>query len=258
MSVNFSASDAAPFPQLRAAYLRAVARSWRDPAYLGRLLLAKKTHPDRGALAVLEEDYNFKFPFHIRLLIDVKKRPVFRPLDTVGWFGYADEFKLALPARPARKEMEASVLARYYQEFPTLLGQGDLNLLSPEGARAAGISDLNIGLPLPDSFGAFGLVIGNLIALTWRDRAFAKRLFDPELEDARPLVEDATDSLVPWNFNLRFELAEGKSSEKDEYWYSFPDTTITLHLPEKPDLDVEAVALAAYNATGGQYPFSCG
>jgi ribosomally synthesized peptide (two-chain TOMM family) len=256
MTVNFTASDAAPFPQLRSAYLRAIARSWRDPAYINRLLLAKKTLPQRGALALLEEDYKFKFPFHVRMLIDVKKRPVFRPNDVCGWYGYADEFKLALPARPARKEMEASVLARYYQEFPTLLGKGDINLLVPEAAR--GKIDMSVGLPLPDSFGAFGLVIGQVIALVWRDKRFARQLLDPELEDARPLVEDATDSLVPWNFNLRFELAGGKSTDQDDYWASFPRTTVTLNLPEKPDLDVEAVALAAYNATGGQYPFSCG
>lgn len=259
MTVHFSASDTAPFPMLRSAYLRAVARAWRDKGYMGRLLLAKKSHPQRGALALLEEDYHFKFPFNIRMLIDVKNRPVFRPNDVCGWFGYADEFRLGLPDKPTRKEMEASVLARYYQEFPSLLGKGDLSGLYPElGKAALGIEDLNIGIPVPDSFSTFGLVMGQLIALTWRDRKFQKQLLDPAIEDARTLVEDATDCIVPWNFNLRFELAPGKSSDSDEYWETFPRTTITLNLPQEPDPDVQAVALAAYNSTGGQYPFTCG
>jgi ribosomally synthesized peptide (two-chain TOMM family) len=231
-------NDEAPFPELRAAYLRAVARAWNNPAYQDALLEASKKGR-RGALDLLERDFNFTFPFDVKFMIDVESRPAWSPVGTPsGWFGSADAFVIALPRKPARAEQGAAVLAHYCAKFPSLLGEGRHHVSAP-----------------PD-FAKFGVITSQLIALTWANEAFAARLFDQR--DARGLLQDAMGCIVPWNFLLKFEPAPGDSSDSDEYWSDFPRSKITVHLPQRPELDAQPVALAAYNATGGQYPFTCG
>ena len=45
----------------------------------------------------------------------------------------------------------------------------------------------------------------------------------------------------------------------DEFWDLFPFSQVIVNLPLRPDdVGVEAIALAAYNDTGAQYPFTCG
>lgn len=242
-----------PFSGLRAAYLRAIARAWRDPEYAAKLYRASKQERT-GALAVLEKDFNFKFPFEVKFAIDDVHPPRWDPVRTRGWIGYADDFLIHLPKPPEQPEQRASALARYYQEFPTLLGRarGD--------QRAA---------EAPDEFGEFGGITLRALALAWNSDTFAAELY--KTHDARALVQDYFDYIVPWNFKLRFrEHTTGSddhwtSDERsDAYWAKFPLSEITVHLPRRPDspgpndVQIEPIALAAYNDTGPQYPFTCG
>ena len=241
--------DPAPFPQMRAAYLRSIAKAWRDPAY--QKALAGASHNPlfpRGALDLLEREFKFKFPFNIKLSISDQEalRPRFEPTYSTGWIGFADDFKVYLPPAPSGKGEEgdpASVLARYSQEFPSLLGQAQ-----EEGIEA------------PDDFGNVGLITARLIALIWQDEVTRKAVY--AVDDARALVQDTMDFIFPWNFRLKFVEAKVKGFQKsttaDPYWEAFPRSEITLHLPMPPDdPDSKAVAIASYNATGGQYPFTC-
>ncbi|MCU0682734.1 MAG: BMA_0021/BMA_0022 family TOMM bacteriocin [Polyangiaceae bacterium] len=236
-----SASHEAPFPQLRSAYLRAIARAWRDETYFRKLLETSRTD-DRGALPMLERDFNFTFPFDVKFAINDVLRPVWRPIGSGGWFGFADRFDIALPARPRDPADGAAVLARYCAEFPSLLGKA---------TKADPYSTA------PPDFAEFGVITSRLIALTWYEPAFAAALF--AAPDGRALVQDALDFVVSWNFTIKFTPAPGESSDTDGYWCAFPRSAITVHLPENPGrVEVEPVALAAYNDTGGQYPFTCG
>jgi ribosomally synthesized peptide (two-chain TOMM family) len=196
----------------------------------------------------LEERYHFKFPFDVVFKISDRKRPLYRPIGTTGWFGMGDEFVVYLPARPREPGESAAILARYCAEFPSLLGQGT----AP-------------GVTAPADFANFGIITCRLLALAWHNRLFHSAFYNAA--DARQLIQDTMNWIVPWNFFIKFIEAPGESSNSDEYWVRFPRSEITVHAPMKPtkesvhrdeiDHTVEAVALAAYNGTGAQYPFTC-
>jgi len=239
--------NSAPFPQLRSAYLRAIARAWRDPEFQ-KILVGTNKNP-RGALPLLEKDYGFQFPFNMSFNISIatnadgkNMRPVWRPVGTKGWFGFMDEFKLYLPKKPTNPEDEATVLARYCTEFPSLLG-----------AATDGVSQA------PPDFAAFGVITSRLVALAWSDPEFHNKLYNQSnsRSDVRDLLDGALDYVVQWNFRLVFEEVPEDSSDSVDYWERFPRSEVTVFLPQQPDPSVEAIALAAYNDTGGQYPFSC-
>jgi ribosomally synthesized peptide (two-chain TOMM family) len=132
-----------------------------------------------------------------------------------------------------------------------------------------------LGADAPEQFAAFGLTTGRVIALAWSDPTFHDALY--RADDARQLVQDAMDIVVPWNFRLKFReyevkhtkphpgLAELDGLELDRFLSSvhfdvdkLPFTVIRLNMPEKPEGAQRAIALAAYNDTGAQYPFTCG
>lgn len=229
--------NSAPFPRLRTAYLRAIARAWHDPRYLEQLL--QESAGPRGVLPMLEQEYGFVFPFNVRLILSTKRQPIWGPNYTTGWYGFGDEFKLYLPASPSRVEERAAVAMQYYAEFPSLLG--------------AATDPFTVA---PDDFGAFGSITVRILALTWESELFRTALYTSN--DSRVQIQDAMDYMVPWNFSLVIREAPGASSTSPAYWRDFPRSEITLHIPMRPEtLAVEAAALAAYNDTGSQYPFSC-
>lgn len=229
--------NAAPFPKLRYAYLRAVARAWRDHKYYLRLLT--ESDKPRGALELLELEYRFRFPFNVKLMFEDSGRP-FWDHSISNWRGSADTFVIYLPRRPDSPGEYASVLARYSAEFPSLLG--------------AAYSD-TAEEAVPPDFADFTVMLVKLIAMLWTD---------PELElpvgcdDYRNFLQDNMDYSVPWTFRLQLLWVPGPSSTSDDYWLQFPRTTIKLHVPQKPEeIMIEPIALATYNASGSQYPFSC-
>lgn len=239
--------NAAPFPRLRTAYLRAIAKAWREPGYETKLVEAS-TGP-RGTLDLLEQEFNFRFPFDVKFCISLLKRPRWQPIGTTGWLGFGDEFEITLPALPPDPGSRASVLARYCQEFPTMLG-----------------NPIRDGETAPPDFAAFGVVTARLLALAWHNKDFHKALY--ESPDARDIVQGSMNTIVEWNFSLRFrEHVSELPMESDEYWRNFPRSKIIVHLPERPEQrppmpdetfdTVEPIALASYNGSGSQYPFTC-
>jgi ribosomally synthesized peptide (two-chain TOMM family) len=248
----FMSDNAAPFPRLRTAYLRAIARAWRDPAYM-ELLFKESVGNPRGVLPLFEKTYNFTFPFDVKFAVDGENRPYWKPTGTTGWFGCMDDFYLSLPAKPVDPKDQAAVLARYCAEFPSLLG-----------AATNGTSEA------PPDFAAFGVITSRLLALAWSDPEFHEQLYAPG--DRKELVQQAMNYIVQWNFRLMFKEHKVPGSDTTEYWSAFPRSEILVHLPEIPVYpasrpiimvltipdDVQAIALAAYNATGSPYPFTCG
>lgn len=237
-----------PFPELRSAYLRAVARAWRDDDFK-RQLFRQSEEQKYGALPLLNKEFGLHFPWNVKLkIIAGKPGPVWQPVGTSGWIGTEDAFTLYLPVEDKPPENPAELLARYYQERPCLLGRTTSN---------------TVGDNVPSSFAEFGAMTLRALALTWENKEFRARLFARDeagnAADVKQVFQDYLDYQVPWNFSLHFQRCE--YPQNDAAWAAFPLNEITLVLPQKPasnDCVVEAVALAAYNGTGPQYPFTCG
>ncbi|XXY45219.1 BMA_0021/BMA_0022 family TOMM bacteriocin [Sorangium sp. So ce269] len=231
--------ESAPFPRLRAAYLRAIARAWRDEEFLNELVACSAGHEPRGALPLLEKSYNFTFPYNVRFAIATTPRPRWRPNEVLGWFGVGDEFHIYLPERPEQLRQQipglADALGLYCEMFPSLLGA------ATDGKGQA-----------PDDFANFGVTTSRILAMTWANQEFAKELFASK--DARDLVQKSLSIIIPWNFRLRFS---------PKTWNDFesrlpPYNEITVYIPAPPREESDwPIALAAYNDTGPQYPFTC-
>ena len=276
----------APFPQLRAAYMRAIARAWRDPHYEDCL---RELGPE-GGLEHLETEYHIKFPWDINFhmnLEDENLRPAYDPIFCRDWFGDADEFIITLPGKPDDMEHAADHLARYLQEFPTMLGRPKTSEPSESSESSESSKPSHGSAEAPDDFAEFGVMTGRIISLVWGQPFLEKLFFDEDNPDARGLVQGALDYVVKWNFRLKFKRNEkplprypvGSDDTKayNDYWKDFPRTTVMVYVPANPfakredgkgakylehieagDRDaIIPAALAAYNDTSDQYPFSC-
>lgn len=271
------ASSSSPFPRLRTGYMRAIAKAWRDPSFQKVLLnppapedLDSKPPYDYGALSLLEELYGFSFPFNVKFVVSTQPvdaddpssgQPQFRQYGVPGWFAHGDEIEIALPDRPViphptldTPKLFADALALYCEGFPSMLG-----------IPRDGVSEP------PDDFAEFGVVTARLLAMAWNDGAFKSKLVNAQ--DARGLVQASIGILVHWNFKITFKFYPW-----EDFWEGILDNTteglkqpqflppgmrpprvkITVHLPLQPtDAAIWPVALAMYNDTGPQYPFTC-
>lgn len=154
-----------------------------------------------------------------------------------------DSFTVYLPQPPTDAVDKAWMLAQYSEHFPSILGK-------PMDETQA-----------PPSFAEFGVILSNVLALVWDNEPAAKALVSGS---------NAKDALTTWleveYLWKHFELIlkwhdpeESIDSAAPQYWKEFPATVITLGFPAFPAGEdaKPSVALAAYNATGGEYPFSC-
>lgn len=265
-------ASAAPFPRLRTAYLRAIAQAWRDQKFLDQLL--EESKGPYGVLPFLERTYHFNFPFNVKFAISAGcDRPHWKPNETLGWFAYSDDIEITLPDAPSAEHLahhkggtHADAIALYCEWFPSMFG-----LPTDPGHSAQP----------PDDFAQFGVITARLLAMTWqkakdkdkdkvcgfdKDKSFAEQLY--ESDDARMLVQSSIGVVVHWNFKLKFRhmpwdcfwdcLDYTNEFKYPEKYKAPPRAAITVHLPVKPDQEaVWPIALAAYNDTGPQYPFTC-
>ena len=108
-----------PMLEFRLAYLRAIARSWADPAFTTTLLAADDIQP------LLVEQFGLttvwpKLDIHLENSVNPSEQTLWKPELTGGWIGMDDRFEIVLPTRPTDGATEA--LAAFYQIFPDLLG----------------------------------------------------------------------------------------------------------------------------------------
>ena len=252
-------SNNAPFTNLRYAYIRAIAHAWITDTVDDLVNLGAST------LQHLESTYGFDFPFRVDLRLRHDEGPNWSECDNQWKWRWPplptsppceggpseDEYTIWLPKTPSPNGGDnVQILADYCHEFPSMLGKSTV----PNAQT-------------PDDFTEFGLITVRLIAKTWSDPNFSIALFGtsrtPEqmtqLINNFNLALDHPSYKCPWAFNMRFEQYDtAMNPSSPDYWTSYPRTRITLAFPHKPDQDVLPVALAAYNATGRQYPFSCG
>lgn len=102
------------------------------------------------------------------------------------------------------------------------------------------------------------------IALAWEDADFHAQLkADPRaairekfgyhlMDDLDLIIEDAPA-------DAQFDMAQAMYTEGEEHdpWASLPNMKLTLCIPPAPPVELQGVAITAYQDTGRTYPFSC-
>jgi ribosomally synthesized peptide (two-chain TOMM family) len=115
-------------------------------------------------------------------------------------------------------------------------------------------------MPSDTDFTAFSVALIAAMAQAWHDEEFRAVL----LLDAAKALHTIRGYILPWNFAVvvkdapRSRWQPRTEHEGPSHWVFEERQVLQLNLPSKPsDLYSEPVALAAYNATGAEYPFSC-
>jgi len=252
-AVESPAAGDDPLIQLRLAYLRAVARSWRDAEFRQQLTTAADVQ------ALLQEQCGLGVDWP-NLAIRVRdSNPALRwnPLQVGGWMGPDDEFEIALPGAPQNEAERPEALTAYYQRFPTLLGVAVS--VMPRGKLLATASGSGGGeVPTSAVLLPFGAVILRAIALSWADASFREALL--AASDARPVLSQYFGYNSPFNFRVRFHASEPPLYRNGAWEFAWLQNRILLNYPQVPPLQDQAlwpVALTAYNDTGPAYPFTC-
>lgn len=250
-----------PLMRLRLAYLRVIAKSWRDKEF-------KKSIVNTGDIFETLKEYGFDSPweyleFH---LVDDEPKTMWKPMETAGWIGSNDRFVLYIPAKPDETNCPEQALASYYQMFPTLFGP---TRFGPSGQEIALKQSLNYDLGVgPEPFLEFGAVTLRAIALAWENPEFRQDLATKNgsaRKEAKTALSRWLGYTCPWNFDINFvehpDFTWQPESGNTGAWNlnKIPKNIIELHYPEKPEEEqFYAIALTSYNATGPAYPFSCG
>ena len=93
----------APFPRLRAAYLRSIAEGLERPQVPRSFLVAESNNNPRGVLPCSRSAMASSFPSTSRSRSSDKKRPMYRPIGTTGWFGLGMSSRSTCQERGCRR-----------------------------------------------------------------------------------------------------------------------------------------------------------
>ncbi|MBT0569634.1 BMA_0021/BMA_0022 family TOMM bacteriocin [Curvibacter sp. CHRR-16] len=269
-----------PLLQFRLAYLRLLAKTWRDERF--RKEIFSKPVPGGSMTEDIQDKLitNFgcttKWP-NLRVQLYASHDPAqavrWSYKDAVGWIGPNDLFVITLPNCPddSQKKYMAEALAAYYQNFPTVLGPALSTMSSPHSHGIGSPQPTAMGIPGggPDSFLAFGSVILRAVILSWTNKEFFHELI--HANDAVPSLAKWFGFSMPFNFFIKFEhnpssdynWSYNASSQTWGWNMGTPEAPViwnkvVLNYPTCPDdEEIRPVALATYNNTGAAYPFTC-
>ncbi|HEY1690564.1 MAG TPA: BMA_0021/BMA_0022 family TOMM bacteriocin [Polyangiaceae bacterium] len=251
--------------QFRTVHLRAVARSWSDPAFKSRLVADPK--------GTLKSEFGFDFPWPFLDLKFGTNGPHWDPQNTGGWFGTsapatstASSITLILPVDASRITVTSSAsssgtsgpftpadrakaLSDYYQQRPTLFGAKP----APTGGVIMPQQSFELGLGSWKDFLEFGGVTLRAIALAWARPEFATQVQD----DALAALQAWLGYTCPWNLRIVVATQAFTWARDRGEWTNLPNNVLEVDLPETPKVDFQPVALTAYNNTGSAYPFTC-
>jgi ribosomally synthesized peptide (two-chain TOMM family) len=150
---------------------------------------------------------------------------------------------------PDRSNADLVALPMPTLSFATLSAEAGFNSPPPK-----------YGFVPPESeFTAFKVVLVSVMAKAWRDDRF-KALLEIDTKLAMSTIRGYR---VPWA--LQFPVRPDPQArwqqpvgDRPSFWYNEMPHTLKLYLPSKPkSLESEPVALATYNASGAEYPFTC-
>lgn len=276
--------------EFRTAYLRAIARVWREgeTSDFARDL----TSGVQGKINQCLAECGFSADCWPNLDVQfIRNGGVkWNPGDTGGWFcpvSKHESLTLRLPLDKASvlegvdQGYWAQALAEFYQLFPTPFGP----IAAPSQAGTNDATHESL-MAYPTKLGKFesflelGGVVTRAIALAWRQQASGDLSFTNDLTtNAVDALQSWLGYISPWGIDLRVEHApagarwipptDGAStgtwacgSTREGKRLLLADclkNTLTLCLPDQPGADatVWPIALAAYNNTGPAYPFTC-
>jgi ribosomally synthesized peptide (two-chain TOMM family) len=139
---------------------------------------------------------------------------------------------------------------------------------SPEQAQESWFSPPPAGGFMPDNteFGAFKVALLGALARAWHDKQFRKKL---EI-NAITALSSIRGYQLPWNLRIHItddpqarwnpprSLSHLAGTQQVSHWVFGQKHRLTLYLPTRPsEVQSEPLALAMYNATGAEYPFTC-
>ncbi len=212
------------------------------------------------------------------------------------WVGDSalDHFVIYLPDKPSAtnidgimgtpdyNSLEALALASYYQSFPIFFGPEKRTL--DDRTSLGEISSIQNAGGNSADFLNFGSLVLQALATSWSDTMFKGSLQVNGMGLSTLIKYFGFKN--PWNFDVvfrffstaqgqskiwKYEAASGDDPEKLYLRYA-PQNIIKLNFPSHPtmpnpikdakpsllaDPTQYAIALAAYNNTGPQYPFTC-
>jgi ribosomally synthesized peptide (two-chain TOMM family) len=274
----------------RTVFLRAVAQAWTDEKFKSLLLR------DAPAAMLAYFNFKWPWPNACELKV-LHSNDEFNWLHSQWVWSEAlnEDLTMYAPLDPFRNsgvsvQQQAMALADYYRERPSIFGDDWGNKDNPNEPSKENESSANVKLassadggvivggaigdntplgagglvPSTDDFTAFKVALLAAIAKAWHDDQFREIL----QVDANVALTSIRGYKLPWKLTLRVKddaLARwhppGDLAHPDKhqsYWTFHKKNLLTLYLPTKPaDVRSEPVALAVYNATGAEYPFTC-
>jgi ribosomally synthesized peptide (two-chain TOMM family) len=257
MSSNTRVNPEDDLLRFRTAWLRAIAQAWIDDKFKAKLLQTPE-----AALS----DLGFQWPWQGTVTLQVAEDPKFRwsrPKGDWTWptVKSPDEWLvLHAPLIPdgISAEAQPAALADYYTGQPTLFGSVDdapttravLSLTAMKG-----ISPTFVG---PDTdFVNFEVALLLVIANQWKKKSTASRLGPKQLKGL--LSRYAKKYSIPWALSISVQNDETVHwNQAKRKWENPEPHELHLELPTAPANVVDrTVALAMYNATGAEFPFTC-
>lgn len=246
--------------QFRLSYLRLVAFAWESPANYAALTTAADPYTFFTMFGLPRPDWTIALELAAPTTKLAASR--FDPANTGGWIGPKAELSIDFPAAPANPNDWAAAMTAYYARLPTPFG--DPVPPAPGSGVSSGAGGHGMG-HMSDAF-VLGAVIIRALALSWSDAAFRSELFPNPPNPTRPIngaLEDYFGYRLPWNMEL-LAKDDGRSFlpavggvglgnfDQD------PVNKIKMFVPQPPPgAPNKAIALAAYNQTGDQYPLTC-
>lgn len=271
----------------RTTWLRAVAHAWSDKSFKAKLL--KDPMKTMGELEL-------EWPWPDTLHLKVSEGTGFQWIgDEWTWPNNSDlreSLTLYVPLKPPEKirpDEHAIALADYYDMRPTLFGTSNSLLSQLDGCSFQTSSVLAAGLksapapvartvfssqqqptngfiPSETDFPNFEVALISVMAKAWENENF-RNLVETD-EDASDVVSVCRGYVPPWSLTLKIRhdksavwgapKGKGKSAKQSGNWSKLTPHVLRLNLPETPRDPKEcSLALAAYNATGAEFPFTC-
>lgn len=264
--------------EFRTTYLRSIAEAWADAQFLRELT--------SSPITALKARFAFDWPWPAACDLEIANAAGSFEWLSDQWIwalGRPESLTLYLPLDPAAAGIapanQAKALADYYRTHTSLFSD-DWGVTGEKPPRALDASYRGMTtedatgldsaapaggfIPNDTDFASFEVALLAAIAKAWNDPTFRK-LFTLDAAAALHTIRDYT---VPWDLWIQVKdnpeavwrtPADDRHPGKGRsYWQLNKRNLLKLYLPTKPaDVISEPVALAAYNATGAEYPFSC-
>jgi ribosomally synthesized peptide (two-chain TOMM family) len=190
---------------------------------------------------------------------------------------------------PVPPEKYVTAFVDYYAARPTLFGDGDapdtalspklkavarksfaafgslegaLQSFAPSGGASFSMQTAGSGPPQGGFIGSaetfldFNVAVLSVMVKAWESPTFARVL----TQDAVASLTTVRGYQAPWKLDIHVEFDhDARWTEGGEKpWHPLKPHMLKLHMPARPERPEDwPVALAAYNATGAEYPFTC-